>query len=258
MTEGLFVEDRGPVRYVALDRPEFRNALEPGVLVAAARAIREAGAARAIVLTGRGGAFCSGADLRHAMSNAQELMSDLDGHLGRFQDLARAIVDAPQPVVAALDGAAYGFGADLALACDLRVASTRAYFQEGFVRIGLLPDGGGTWMLPRLVGLSKALELAMLGERVDAAEAARLGLVTKVVAPEELDATAMAIAERLAAGPPLALRHIKRLMRDGMAKPFDAAFRDEGNAQLQCLRSEDFLEGFMAFFEKRPAVFKGA
>jgi enoyl-CoA hydratase/carnithine racemase len=257
MTEGVHVEDRGATRWITLDRPETRNALEPGVLVAMTAAIQSAASARVIVLRGANGAFCSGADLRHAMGNASELMADLEGHLGRFQDLVRAVLAAPQPVIAAVDGAAYGFGADLALACDLRVFSSRAYFQEGFVRIGLIPDGGGTWMLPRLVGLSKALELALLGERVDAATAQHLGLVAKVVAPDELEATVQVIADRLANGPPIALQHIKRLMREGAAKPFAEAFRDEGTAQLQCLRSEDFIEGVMAFFEKRPAAFKG-
>ncbi len=257
MTEGVHVEDRGAARWITLDRPETRNALEPGVLAAMTLAVQQAGDARVIALTGRGGAFCSGADLRYAAANAAELSADIDAHLGRFQALVRAVVSAPQIVVAAVDGAAYGFGADLALACDLRVASTRAYFQEGFVRIGLLPDGGGTWMLPRLVGLSKALELALLGERVDAHAAERLGLVAKVVAPEELEAAAQAVVDRLAKGPPIALRHIKRLMRDGLAKPFGEAFGDEGRAQVECLRSEDLMEGVAAFFEKRPAEFKG-
>jgi 2-(1,2-epoxy-1,2-dihydrophenyl)acetyl-CoA isomerase len=257
MSEAVHVEDRGAVRWITLNRPETRNALEPGVLTAMTRAVQTAGDARVLVLRGGGGAFCSGADLRHAMGNAAELMADLDAHLGRFQALVGAVLAAPQPVIASVDGAAYGFGADLALACDLRVASSKAYFQEGFVRIGLIPDGGGTWMLPRLVGLSKALELALLGERVDAAAAERLGLVAKVVAPEELEAATAVIAERLAGGPPLALQRIKRLMREGMAKPFAEAFGDEGRAQLECLRSEDFLEGVMAFFEKRPADFKG-
>lgn len=257
MSDAVHLEDRGAVRLITLDRPETRNALEPGVLNAMTHAIQSAGEARVIVLRGAGGAFCSGADLRHAMGNAAELMSDLDAHLGRFQALVRAVIAAPQPVIASVDGAAYGFGADLALACDLRVFSTRAYLQEGFVRIGLIPDGGGTWMLPRLVGLSKALELALLGERVDAATAERLGLVARVVSPDELDATTNALADRLANGPPLALQRIKRLMREGMAKSFPEAFGDEGHAQLECLRSEDFLEGVMAFFEKRPAAFKG-
>lgn len=259
MTEanGVHVEDRQGARWIALDRPDCRNALEPAVLAAMTEAVRGAGDARVIVITGRGGAFCSGADLRYAASNAAELSTDLDGHLGRFQDLIRVIVAAPQPVIAAVDGAAYGFGCDLALACDLRVASSRAYFQEGFVRIGLIPDGGGTWMLPRLVGLSKALELCLLGEKLVADEALRLGLVARVVAPEELEATAALIAQKLAGGPPIALGHIKRLLRGGLSKGFAEAFADEGRAQVQCLSSEDCMEGIGAFLQKRPAEFKG-
>ena len=110
MTEGVHVEDRGATRWITLDRPETRNALEPGVLVAMTEAVKGAASARVIVLRGAGGAFCSGADLRHAMGNAAELMADLEGHLGRFQDLVRVILAAPQPVIAAVDGAAYGFG----------------------------------------------------------------------------------------------------------------------------------------------------
>ena len=125
------------------------------------------------------------------------------------------------------------------------------------MRIGLIPDGGGTWMLPRLVGLSKAMEMCLLGERVDAESALRLGLVAKVVAPEELDGVTQSVVDRLAGGPPLALRHIKRLMRESLARPFAEAYRAEGNAQLECLRSEDFMEGVSAFFEKRPASFTG-
>lgn len=257
MTEGVHVEDRNGARWITLDRPERRNGLEPTVLHAMTDALNACGDARVVVLSGRGGAFCSGADLRYAAENAQDLTADLDAHLGRFQNLIRAIVGCPVPVVASVDGAAYGFGCDLAFACDLRIASARAYFQEGFVRIGLLPDGGGTWMLPRLVGLSKALEMCMLGEKVDAQEAARLGLVAKVVPVEELPAATEALVARLVAGPPLPLRGIKRLMREGLSKPFDAAFRDEGNAQLECLRSEDFFEGVSAFFLKRPPEFKG-
>ncbi len=257
MSDDVLVEDRGSARWITLRRPETRNALEPGVLRAMTEGVTSAGDARVIVLRGEGGAFCSGADLRYAASNAMELMGDLDGHLGRFQDLVRAVLAAPQPVVASVDGAAYGFGCDLAFAADLRIASSRAYFQEGFVRIGLIPDGGGTWMLPRLVGLSKAMEMCLLGERVDAESALRLGLVAKVVAPEELDGVTQSVVDRLAGGPPLALRHIKRLMRESLARPFAEAYRAEGNAQLECLRSEDFMEGVSAFFEKRPASFTG-
>lgn len=256
---GVSVEDRGAARWITLDRPDCRNALDPDVLGALRAGVDGAvpAGARAIVIVGRGGAFCSGADLRYAVAQGPALRENVDAHLEHFQDLVRALVSSPLPTVAAVDGVAYGFGCDLALACDLRVATDRAYFQEGFVRIGLIPDGGGTWMLPRLVGLSKALELALLGERLDAAAALHFGLVTRVVAPAGLDDAVTAIADRLVDGPPLAIAHIKRLVRAGLSRGFDEAFRDEGRAQAECLRSEDCVEGITAFFQKRPPAFSG-
>ncbi len=256
---GFRVEDRDHTRWIILDRPNRRNALIPPMLAGMTAAVSSAhtDGQRAIALSGEEGAFCAGADLRWAAEQGPEFFNNLDDHLARYQKLVRALVDSPLPTLAVLDGAAFGFGADLALACDLRVASDRAYFQEGFVRIGLLPDGGGTWMLPRLVGLSKALELALLGERLPAEEARRIGLVTRVVRTEALQGTAADILRSLALGPPLALGHIKRLMRAGLSRPFDEALAAEGMAQLECLRSADCAEGIVAFFGKRPARFEG-
>ncbi|MEZ4409938.1 MAG: enoyl-CoA hydratase-related protein [Polyangiales bacterium] len=254
---GVHIEDRGGARWVTLDRPDCRNALEPAVLASLTEGVTTAGDARVIVLAGAGGAFCSGADLRYAASQGPDLLERVDEHLANFQDLIRAVLRAPQPVVASVDGAAYGFGCDLALAADLRVASTRAYFQEGFVRIGLIPDGGGTWMLPRLVGLSKALELALLGEKLDAAEAQRLGLVARLCEPSELAAVTQAVVDKLVGSAPMALARIKRLMRAGLDTDFATAFSSEGKAQAECLRSEDCMEGVAAFLQKRPAQFQG-
>lgn len=256
----VHIEDRDGARWITLDRPERRNALEPNVLTSLTTAVTSAKDSpdlRVIVLSGNGGAFCSGADLQYAASQGPELLAHVDEHLARFQNLITAIVNAPQPVVASVDGAAYGFGCDLALAADLRIASTRAYFQEGFVRIGLIPDGGGTWMLPRLVGLSKALELALLGERLDATEAHRLGLVARVCDPTELSSITNTLVSKLTHSAPLALTRIKRLMRSGLDKSFATAFSSEGQAQAECLRSEDCLEGVAAFLQKRPASFQG-
>jgi len=256
---GFRVEDLDRARWIVLDRPERRNALVPPMLAAMTAAIESApgDGMRAIALSGEGGAFCAGADLRWAAAQGPDFFNNLDEHLARYQRLVAALVASPLPTVAVLDGAAYGFGADLALACDLRIASDRAYFQEGFVRIGLIPDGGGTWMLPRLVGLSKALELALLGERLPAEEARRIGLVARVVGTEALQGAAADVLQSLVNGPPLALGHIKRLMRAGLHRPFDEALAAEGVAQLECLRSADCMEGIAAFFGKRTATFEG-
>lgn len=255
---GIHVEDRGDARWLILDRPDCRNALDPTALPALTEAIRGAKDARVIVIAGRNGAFCSGADLRYATAAGPALFEALEGYLASFQGVLRALVEAPQPTVAVVDGPAYGFGCDLALACDLRVGSQRAYFQEGFVRIGLIPDGGGTWMLPRLVGLSKAMELMLLGDKLTAEDAHRLGLMARLVAPDALDAAAAEVIAKLVAGPPIALRHIRRLAREGLHKDFVTAYEDEGRAQLECLRSADCIEGVKAFFEKRAPTFTGA
>jgi enoyl-CoA hydratase/carnithine racemase len=257
MNQPVIIEDQGPVRWITLDRSDCRNALTPAIVATMREAIVSATQARAIGITGLHGAFCSGLDLRTMMESGPELLEKADEHLARFQDLVRAIVAAPQPVVAAVDGAAVGFGCDLALACDVRVASTRAYFQESFTKIGLIPDGGGTWMLPRLIGLAKALEVAMLAEKLDAPTAHQLGLVWKVVPDATLAEEGRALALRLASGPPMALSRLKRLMRDGLAREFADGLTAEGRAQVECLRSADCIEGVTAFFQKRPPAFTG-
>jgi 2-(1,2-epoxy-1,2-dihydrophenyl)acetyl-CoA isomerase len=257
MSQPVIVEDQGLVRWITLERPDCKNALTPALAREIARAVAEAQDARAVAIAGRHGAFCSGLDLRAAVEAGPELLTKADEHLACFQDVVRAIAAVAPPVVAVIDGPAAGFGCDLALACDLRIASDRAFFQESFTRIGLVPDGGGTWMLPRSVGLAKALELGLLAEKLDAHTAKALGLVYKVVPAASLMDEARALLERLAAGPPLALQAVKRLMRDGLARDFTAGLEAEGKAQLRCLQSEDFLEGLQAFLQKRRGDFRG-
>lgn len=257
MKEGFHVEDRGSIRRITLDRPDCKNGLTPSLAEGLTDAIHLARDKRVIVLGGKNGAFCSGLDLRVAIEMGPQLLANAEEHLAGFQRLSDAIVRSSAIVVAAVDGPAAGFGCDLALAADLRIASDRAFFQHSFSRIGLIPDGGGTWLLPRLIGLSKALEVCLLADRIDAKTAHSLGLVTKVVTTDELEQEVTSLADRLAAGPPIAFQRIKRLMRDAMNKPWAQGQADEGQAQLECLRSQDCMEGIMAFFEKRPAAFKG-
>lgn len=253
------VEDHGAVRTVTLDRPESRNGLTPDVCRALIDAITAAPAAiRVIVVAGAGGAFCSGLDLKAAMQGGLAPGAAVERDLREaFHGVIRALVGSARPTIAAVDGAAAGFGCDLALACDLRVCSERAQFGEIFVRRGLMPDGGGTFLLPRIVGLGRALELLLTGERVDAARARELGLANRVVPTGELAAQVAELAARLADGAPLALALVKRAVYAGLDDNFAAALDREARGQLQLLASRDFAEGVAAFLAKRPPRFRG-
>lgn len=256
----LLVAREGAVATLTMNRPRAKNALDPALIAALGAQLREVAgdpAVRAVVLTGAGGAFCSGADLKAAMSQGPGAFEHIDEALDRYHTVIRTITSAPKPVVAAVDGPAVGFGCDLALACDLRVASSEAYFQEKFVKIGLIPDGGGTFWLPRLVGLGRALEIMMLGEPIPAARALDLGIVNRVVAPGELAGEADRLARGLAKGPPLALAGMKRAAREGLGGGLEAALAAEKEIQLRCLRSGDCMEGIAAWMQKREPEFQG-
>ena len=257
MESVLLVEREGPVATLIMNRPKTRNALDPELLQALASGLAEVAvdpSVRAVVLTGSGDAFCSGADLKGALSDL-DAGADLGPRISQFHALIRAIVHAPKPFIAALRGPAVGFGADLALACDLRVLSRDAYIQEKFVAIGLMPDGGGSFWLPRLVGLGRALEYLMLGTRIDAELALSLGLANRVV-DDEL-AEARALAATLAAGPPLALAAIKQAVRESANSAIDAALEREKVGQTALLASQDFREGVAAWSGKRAPNFAG-
>ncbi len=182
---------------------------------------------------------------------------DMAERIDEFHAIIKTITHAPKPFIAAIDGAAVGFGADLALACDLRVMSNRGYLQEKFVKIGLMPDGGGSFWLPRLVGLGRALEFLMLGTKIEAALALELGLVNRVVVPEELDKSAAALASELANGPPLALTAIKTAVRESAIGGIDEALAREKAGQVNLLASQDLMEGVMAWAQRRAPEFKG-
>jgi len=244
---------------VTLNRPEARNSLTKQVVQALASAIDDASAAtevRCVVLTGAGGHFCAGADLRRTFVEDPDLMDHLDEYMDAFHSLIRAIVRCPKPTIAQMDGAAVGFGADMALACDLRIASTTAYLQEKFVNIGLMPDGGGTFWLPRLIGTARAMKAMLLSEKLDAKQLDALGLLTGVVPPEELEAATMALAARIENGPPLAYAALKSAVY-GSLGDIEAALKREREGQLRLLKSQDVIEGVMAWSQKRTPDFKG-
>jgi enoyl-CoA hydratase/carnithine racemase len=256
----LLIERDGPVSVLTLNRPRARNALDRPLLQAlgnALAAVGEDATVRAVVLTGADGAFCAGADLKAAMTEMDSLADRFEEALGNYHFLIRAITGMPKPVVASVDGAAVGFGCDLALACDLRLCSTSAYFQEKFVKIGLMPDGGGTFWLPRLVGLARAMEIMLLGEPVSADQAVAMGLANRAVPAADLRDETMRTAHRLAKGPPLAYAAIKQAVRAGLGGTIDTALELEKKGQLRCLTSGDCMEGVAAWMQKREPEFSG-
>ena len=256
--QDLLVKDQGAVRLIRLQRPGAKNALTSDVvdaLHAALSSANETASVRAVVLSGTPGAFCSGADLRW-LSKQFEAGSEVRSTMERFQALTLGIVELNKPVVAAVTGPAVGFGADLALACDFRVFAESAYLQEKFVAVGLMPDGGGSYFLTRLLGVARALEMLMLGSRIDAAQAVSLGLASSMTADSDTEPAALALATTLAAGPPLALARIKHAVHGNSAE-LRAALERECEGQLALLASADGKEGVRAFLERRSPVFRG-
>ena len=260
--ECLLYEVKDGIATLTLNRPDRLNALGGTLREDLHDAVTRASAdpeVRVMVVTGAGKGFCSGGDVK-AMNEANEgrrtrpLMEKVAP--GRDRTLL-AMRDAPQPMIAAVNGAAAGAGMNLALACDIRIASTAAKFSQAFVRRGLHPDWGGTYFLPRAVGMAKACELIFTGELIDAPEALRLGLVSKLVAPEELMPTAYDLARKIAAGPPVAVRLAKRALHRNAESDLRSALEFETFAQNVCSETEDAREGIRAFVEKRSPVFRG-
>jgi 2-(1,2-epoxy-1,2-dihydrophenyl)acetyl-CoA isomerase len=260
MTEPVVITDRDQVRWIQLQRPQSRNALTVETnraLIAALEGAVPAGA-RVVVLTGAHGHFCSGLDLKDAMRTGPRSPADLEADMrAYFHGLIRAVRAVDAPVVAAVDGPAVGFGCDLALACDLRLVTERAQFGEIFVRRGLMPDGGGTFTLPRLIGLGRALELMFTGDIISGPEAVRIGMANRLLSLEGFDRAVRDFATNLAKGPPLVMSRIKRAVHDSLAGDLDAALEREVAGQLSLLGSADFVEGVSAFLQKREPAFRG-
>jgi enoyl-CoA hydratase/carnithine racemase len=255
----LLVKDQGAVRLLRLQRPGAKNAITVETVNALIAALEAAGAeqnVRVVVLSGVPGAFCSGADLRWLAKEIED-GGNAEPVLARFQALTLAIVELKKPVVAAVTGPAVGFGADMALACDFRVFSESAYLQEKFVAVGLMPDGGGTYFLTRLLGVARATEMLMLGTRIDAAQAVSLGLASSMTADSDTEPAALALATTLSHGPPLSLARIKHAVH-GSATELKAALAREAEGQLALLSSADGKEGVRAFLERRSPTFRGA
>lgn len=245
----------GGVATLTIDRPERKNAADLATFDELRRAfdeVAERAEVRVLVLTGAGDAFCSGADL--TMGGAQRSTLDV---IRRIHAGVLALSEIPKPTIAKVNGAAAGAGMNLALGCDLIVAARGARFSEIFTRRGLSIDYGGSWLLPRLIGLHRAKELVLLGDFFSAEEAERIGLINRAVPDAELDAFVDAWAERLAAGPPLALSMAKRLLNAGLDATLPQALENEAMAQAVNSGTEDMREAFQAFREKREPRFGG-
>ena len=255
--ETLQLDQSDGVLTITLNRPERKNAINAPMweeLLATFRDAADDPAVRVVVITGAGGAFCSGADLSPGGRG------DDKHQLTRMRDVADvclALHHLPKPVIAKVGGVAAGAGCNMALGCDLIVASDDARFSEIFARRGLTIDFGGSYVLPRLVGLHKAKELALFADILSAAEAEKLGIVNRVVPASELDAFVDDWAARLAAGPPLALSMTKKLLNEGIGMSLDQALENEGMAQTVNFGTADTAEAMAAFIEKRDPKFQG-
>ena len=261
MYEYIQVAEADGVATITLNRPDKLNAFIGHMRRDLAEALEHAGSdrnTRVVIITGAGRAFCAGGDIAFMA----ELMQRRDSEefsriLGAGRRVILAIRQMTKPVIAAINGPASGAGCNLALACDLRIAADTATFSQSFAKVGLHPDWGGTYFLPRLVTPNKACELFFLGESIDANEAARLGIVNKVVPPEELESASMELAQRLRAAPPIALAAAKHAVYMSQAAELDEMLRYETEAQLRCFESDDGHEGIHAFLEKREPKFTG-
>jgi 2-(1,2-epoxy-1,2-dihydrophenyl)acetyl-CoA isomerase len=261
MHENIDITEDSGVTTITLNRPEKLNALAGHMRRDLAEALETAGSERnvhVVVITGAGRAFCAGGDVT-AMAEMMERhdADEFSRLLGSARRVVTAIRQMSKPVIASINGPAFGAGFNLALACDLRIASTNATFSQSFAKVGLHPDWGGSYFLPRLVTPNKACEMFFLGDTIDATEAHRLGILNFVVPPDKLEAETRKLAERLRNAPAVALAAAKQAVYLSQAAELEEMLRFETEAQMRCFESHDGAEGVRAFLEKRPPKFTG-
>lgn len=253
------VDRDGPLMTITLNRPDRLNAMPPQMADEIGAAFYDLGDARAVLITGEGKGFCSGADLA-ARGEASALAAKGGSHLAlqnHYNPAISQVMRAPVPVICAVNGPAAGVGCSLALAADFTIAGESAYFLQAFVNIGLVPDGGSTWLLARAIGRARATRMMMLGEKISAALAEEWGLIYKSVADAELMGEARALAEKLANGPTLAIKTMKENINLAMDGTVQQVLVQEAEGQRLAGASADAKEGGMAFLEKRKAQFTG-
>ena len=260
-SQTVLEERSGGVLTIRLNRPEKLNALDVETCRSLVHALLRAAddkSVHVIMLTGAGRAFCAGGDLdRIREARSRRAVSERQSMLISGKELCLAVATMPKLVVAAVNGPAAGAGMSIALACDLRIASDQATFSQAFTQVGLYPDFGATFFLPRLIGLSRASEIFYTAERLSAEEALRIGIVYQVYPQAEFARQARELGEHLASGPPIAYRDIKRTMIGEHHKELEDALDEEIRLQTHCFLSEDCAEGLTAFFEKRKPNFRG-
>src|SRR6266851_2973306 len=253
-------EDNGIVT-ITLNRPDRLNAFIDHMRRDLAEALEETGSdphVHVVVINGAGRAFCAGGDVQFMAELVERNESEEFARLlGAARRVVLGIRQMTKPVIASIEGPAFGAGFNLALACDLRIASSTATFSQAFVKLGFHPDWGGTYFLPRMVTSNIACEMFFLGDTIDAQEALRMGLLNRVVAPEQLDAETRKLAERLRAGPAVSIAAAKHAVYASEHDTLEKMLQYESDAQLRCFQSEDGREGVRAFTEKRPPRFTG-
>ena len=256
----LYQKEDG-VAKITLNRPRALNALDAAMVAELSDSVEIVAGdpeIRVLILTGSGRAFCFGADISEfRKSRDQEGLSSTEDLLNRVQKIILLLAEMPKPTLAALNGFASGLGLDLALACDLRIATARVKVSEAFVSMGLVPDGGGTFFLPRLVGSGKAAEMIFTGAPLTSHEAERIGLINRVVPPSELEKTVQDLAQKLAKGPSLAIRLAKQALRINLHGNLAAALKVEADFQKVCFKSADHREAVASFLERRDPIFQG-
>ncbi len=265
MSEPILRTQDGHIVTLTFNRPDTRNALTDmdmvHAFIAACDEIAATPSVRALIVTGAGSAFSSGGNLKHMRDKVGTFAGTpaqvREGYRVGIQRLALTLYNLEIPTIAAINGPAYGAGCDTAMACDIRIASEEAVFAENFVKVGLISGDGGSWLLPRAVGLSRACEMSFTGEPVDAQTAVAWGMVSRVVSPDDLLPEAQKLAARIAANPPGALRMAKRLIREGQNVRFDTLLEMAAAFQAACHHTRDHEEAVSAFFEKRKPVFVG-
>ena len=256
--DNLLFDIEGPVARISLNRPDRLNSFTAAMHAELRDALDRVGTARVVIITGAGRGFCAGQDLNDRATAPGEAV-DLGATVEQnWNPLVRALAALPQPVIARVNGVAAGAGANIALACDLVVAAKSARFIQSFAALGLIPDSGGSWHLPRLIGQARALGLALTGEPLAAETAAEWGLVWKCVEDDALDAEVDALAARLAALPPLGLAAIKSIIRSTGTRTLDQELDLQRDEMRRLGRTADYCEGVAAFLDKRPAIFTGS